>query len=218
MKSIFRKYVYFYLAGTILEAVILCAVVISALQTTSDTAHSIVTAISNSRSILAMFNFITSWADVISGLIVCAFLITLYLNYRTYRYNRALIRIHNWARRTAALLDEYEQRDLRLQKMPLQRHNAIRNLVNRLTEPCRFILTDARTLGGEIESRTKKVVYALFTIDDKIEQNDDSVFEDLMTIPYGLTTVISSAQDAAQNSKYAYLLSREMEGDTEPES
>jgi len=202
MKSVFGRYFALCLAGIILEAIILITVLIQALQLTNSVARSLFYIINDWEIALSAFRFITHWAEALSAFAVCLILIALFANFRKYRRKHALSQLHTWSRDMVLTLADYRQRATTLENSPLERHEIMRVLMDRLKARYRTALANSQILGGELDVNTKRAVQAIFTIDNKVERLDDSVFNDLSTLQHDLSEVMIAAFESLQSEKH----------------
>ena len=200
MKSIFGKYLFLCFIGIIIEVIVLIVVLIQTFRLTNDLAVSIFDFINNQAIILDVFNFIVNWAVTLSFIAVGLILVAFFINFKKYRRNRALNRVHDWAKNAILLLADYRQRDSGLQDSPLARNEGTRVLTDALKAHGRTILANAHSLGGELDTKTKKAVHTLFDIDEKLEKNDESAYEDLRTLQHDLADVMMATFEYLQNS------------------
>jgi len=214
MKSALGKYLYLCLAGIILEAIVLIAVIIQTYRPISGLLQTIYDGLAGSAAVLVVFNFLTDWAEIFSGVIVCIILVVLYIYYREYRRSRALFRLYSWAKNASRLLEGFNQGNSGLQDVPLQQYDRAKALVDTLTGHCRGILADARTLGNELDTTARKAIYTLFTIEDKVEQHDDTAFEDMQTLIDNLSDVVTATVNSAKQTDNTDILSQESRMDT----
>lgn len=206
MRWVFGKYLALFLAGIIIQVIVIITVLIKTFGYTNDLARWLFDIINNWTVSLYIFRFIADWAAVLSALAVCLVFLTLLADFRKYRRNRSLGRLHNWAKNAVLTLAEYRWGDSGLQDSPLGRYEEIRTLVDRLKANCRAVLADAQVLGGELDANTQEAVSILFTVDEKVEKQDASAFEDLRTLRHNLADIMISAFESLQNERDTRLL------------
>jgi hypothetical protein len=192
MKSVFGRYLYLCYIGIALEAFTLIIVLIDTFKYTNGIAESAFNTISGSKIVLNIFNFIVDWAIVFSLVSVLFILIALFLNYKKYRRNRALAKIHDWAKNSILLLADYRQRDSSLQDSPEARHEGIKVLTEALNTHGRTTLADGQIVGGELNTKIIKAMDTLSAINDKVSRQDESSYSDLRTLQHNMADVMMS--------------------------
>ena len=206
VRSAFGKYLALFLTGIIIQVIVIITVLIKAFGYTNGLARWLFDIINNWTVSLYMFRFIADWAAALSAFAVCLVFMALLADFRKYRRNHALGRLHNWAKNAVLTLAEYRQGDSGLQDSPLERYEEIKTLVDKLKANCRAALADAQVLGGELDANTEKAVSILFTVDEKVEKQDESAFEDLRTLRHNLADIMISAFESLQNERDTRLL------------
>jgi hypothetical protein len=200
MRSVFGKYLALCFTGIILEAIILIVVLIQTFRFNS-ISHSLFRIIMSWKISLGIFSFIVDWAEILSVLAVCLVLIAFFANFRKYRKSRALSRLHEWAKNAVLTLADYRQEDTSLGDPPLEGYEEIRALMDKLKARCHLVLADAQVLGGELDAVTKRAVHTIFTIDEKVRKQDESVFEDIRPLQHYLAEVMIATFESLQVKK-----------------
>lgn len=205
MRSTIYKYWALYLVGIIVQVIVVITVLIQTFRFTNSLAQALFNIISGWKVALNTFSFIADWAAAFSAFAVCLILIALFADFRKYRRNRALNRLHNWAKNAVLTLADYRKRDPALQNLPLKRYKEIKAIIDNLKANCRSALSDAKLLGGELDDNTKKTVHTLLAVYEKIVKQDDSAFEDLRSLQHNLADVMISTFESLKNARHTWL-------------
>ena len=193
MRQIFGKHTNAFIALFIFQVFIIFVVLIVTFQNSGGPIQSLYQLISKSPGILGMFNTITDFSAVISGFVVCLALGILFYNLRNYQRDRAVIRIHSWARNGVVALAQYRQENADTGDHEAGGFYGVKAVVDKLDENIRMVITDARILGGELNDKTKQTVSILDTIKEKLVTNDDSLYEDLKALQHDMADIMIRA-------------------------
>jgi hypothetical protein len=205
MRLAFSKYLVIFLTGIIIQIVVIVAVLIQTFVPANSLASSVYSIITTWTAALSIFRFITDWAGSLSACAVGLVFVALYADFRKHRRSRALNRLHNWTKKALLALAEYRQRDASPPDSALERYEEISALINKLKVNSRAVLADAQVLGGELDAKTKEAFQTLFAVDEKVAQQDESAFEDLIILRHHLAAVMISAFGSLQHERYTSL-------------
>jgi hypothetical protein len=193
MKEIFGKQVNAFLALLIFQIFIIFVVVVETFQSSGGPVQSLYGLISKSQALAGVFSTITDYSSAISGLVVCAALAILLFNLRKYQRDRAVIRLHNWARNGVVVLAQYRQENTDAVDLHPESFDGVKNILDKMNSGIRVVITDARILGGELSENIHKTIGMLHTIEDKLRNKDDSLFEDLQDLQHDLADIMIRA-------------------------
>jgi hypothetical protein len=184
MKSIFGKRLPYFLALVILEVIVIAIVVI---WTFKGAAYNF---ISKSSAAFHFFNFIADWSLAFSGAIVVAALAIAYISFSRFRRERAVNRLHTWARNGVVLLAQYRKESAAETDSLAERYEEAGLLLDKLMANTKLALADARILRGEINDKALKTVEALHAVREKLASEDDSLFDDLQALQHDFADVM----------------------------
>ncbi len=193
MRQIFGKHTNAFLALFIFQVFIIFVVVIITFQNSGGPIQSLYQLISKNPGLLGTFNTITDFSAAISGFVVCSALAILLFNLRNYQRDRAVIRIHSWARNGVVALAQYRQENVDAADYQAGSFDGVKAVVDKLDENIRMVITDARILGGELNDITKQTVDILDTIKEKLVTNDVSLYEDLKVLQHDMADIMIRA-------------------------
>jgi ABC-type multidrug transport system fused ATPase/permease subunit len=184
MKSMFGKLLPYFLALVIIEVIV---IIILAIWTFQGTIYDF---ISKSSVAFNILGFIADWAEVITGAIVLAALVLVYISFRKFQRGRAINRLHNWARNGVVILAQYRQESAGAADSPAERYEDVGVLLDKLMAKSSPALADARKLRGEIHARTRKTVEELRVVKVKLANEDESLFDDLQALQHDFADVM----------------------------
>jgi hypothetical protein len=190
MRRIFGKLLPLFLVLIIFQLIVLVIVVIWAYQDSSGPLKAAYDFIGKSPVAFDVFNFITDFAEIISGVVVFIALVILIISLRKFQRGRAVNRLHNWARNSVVVLAQYRQANPDDDDSGSDRYEGVRVLVDKLIANSNFALADARALRGEIHDKTRRTVAALHTVREKLASEDDSLFDDLQTLQHDFADIM----------------------------
>jgi hypothetical protein len=190
MKSILGKYFYPCLVGIILEVIIVFVVLVRIYKTTSSMADSIYDFFIGNVILRSLFDFISEWAIILGIIPFVAILLLFLSDIRKGRRKRALNRIHDWAQNAVLILSDYRQRDNSLQESPLIRYEGIKVLLGVLEQHKSTALTEAKVIGGELEAKTQAAIQKVNAIEAKVDQHNESAYNDLQMLQHDLAEVM----------------------------
>ena len=190
MKSLLGKYFYPCLAGIIVEVIILLVVLVRIYRTTSGMADSIYDFFIGNVILRGIFNFISEWAIILGIIPFVAILLLFLYDIRKGKRKRALNRIHDWAQNSVLILSDYRQRDNSLQESPSERYEGIKVLLGVLEQHRTSALTEARVIGGELETKTQAAMRKIKAIEAKVEQHNESAYNDLQTVQHDFAGIM----------------------------
>jgi len=199
MRLVFGRYLFLCIIGILLEVIILVAVLIHTFRSTNDLASSVFDFINNQTIILNIYTFLVDWAVTFSFIAVGLILVAFFINFKKYRHNHALKRIHDWAKNAILILSDFRQRDSNLQASPLARYEGIGILIGTLKVHERTMLSAAQAIGGEIDNKTKKSIHLISAIEEKVEEHNDSAYEDLRELQHDLADLMMSTFEHLQS-------------------
>ena len=190
MKSLLGKYFYPCFAGIIVEVIIVFVVLVRIYRITSGISNSIYNFFVTNAILRGVFDFISEWA-IILGIIPFVAILLLFLNdIRKGRRKRALNMIHDWAQNAVLILSDYRQRDNSLQETPSIRYEGIKVLLGVLEQHSNTALTEAKVIGGELEAKTHAAIQKIQAIEVKVDQQNESAYNDLKTLQHTLAGVM----------------------------
>lgn len=198
MKSILGRYFYPCLAAIIVEIIVVFVVLVNNFRATSSFVRSIYDFFGDNEVLSSIFTFIADWSIVLSIVLLFVIVLMMLFDIRRIRRSRALSRIHDWAQNSVLILADFRQRDESLHNSPLIRQEGIKLLTNALKVHSSAMLTNAKIIGGALESKTQKAVDTFNAIDEKVARNDESAFNDLRTLQHHLADVMTSTFELQQ--------------------
>jgi hypothetical protein len=184
MKVVFGKRLPFFLALIVLQVIVIIIVVIWTFENSSGFIRSIYDVFVKNPTVFDVFNFIADYADIFSGLVVCVALYLLLISLRKYHRDRAVSRLHNWARNGVVVLAQYRQEKPPASSSPLDRSEELRLVLDRLIESSKVALNDAKYLGGEVNDKARLTVEELRIIREKLADEDNSLFDNLQRLQH----------------------------------
>jgi hypothetical protein len=193
MREIFGKQLNAFLALLIFQVFIIFVVVVVTFGTSGGPIQSLYLLISKSPGLAGMFDTITDYSSAISGLVVCAALTILLFNLRKYQRDRAIIRLHNWARNCVVTLAQYRQENVDAAEHNPDSFDGVKNILDKMNSGIRVVITDARILGGELNDKVQKTIGVLGTIENKLGNKDASLFDDLQDLQHDLADIMIRA-------------------------
>ena len=105
---------------------------------------------------------ISDWAIIIGIIPFIVILALLIFNIRNSRRRRALSRIHDWAQNGVLIFSDYRQRDGNLRETQSVRTKGIRVMLDVLKQHSNVALTEAKIVGGELETNTKETIQKFY--------------------------------------------------------
>jgi hypothetical protein len=189
MKAIFGKWLPVFLALLIFQIIVIIIVLIWTFYDVG-VFKSVYDFIAKSPLAFDIFNAITDYAAVISGVIVFVELVITFFSLRKYQRGRAVNRLHNWARNSVVILAQYRQANPDGAGAAGAKYAEAKILVEKLIANSNSALADARTLRGEINDKTGKTVDMLLSVREKLAGEDDSLFDDLQTLQHDFADVM----------------------------
>ena len=180
MKAMFGRRLPYFIALLAFEFIVILIIVVWTFRGNEGFFRSIYDFIARSSVALSIFDFIWNYAEVISGVVVVAALLLLYFSFRQFQRGRAVNRIHSWARNSVVALAQYRQKTAN--DLPSGSYGGARVLIVKLAESSALALDDARILGGEISARARKTVAGLQAVEQKLDAEDPSLFDDLQDL------------------------------------
>ena len=193
MKEIFNKQVNAFLALLIFQILIIFVVVVETFQDLGGPIHSFYKLISKSPGLLGIFQTITDFSAAISGFVVCIALVILLFNLRKYQRDRAIIRLHNWARNGVVVLAQYRQENADTADSQEENFDGVKAILDKMNANLRLVIADARILGGELNEKIKKAIGVLQVMEVKLVNNDKSLFADLQDLQHDLADIMIRA-------------------------
>ena len=185
MKAVFGKRLPYFLALIGIQIIVILIVVTWTFEDTNGFIGSIYDTFVDSPPIFNALNFIADYADIFSGLVVCVALYLLLASLRKYHHERAVNRLHNWARNGVVVLAQYRQGKTGGGEVLMDRYEELRLMLDKLLESSKVALGDARYLGGGINERTRQTVEELRIIRGKLADEDTSLFDNLQELQHG---------------------------------
>jgi|GEM_PF-2419837 len=193
MRQIFGKHIYAFLALLIFQIFIIFVVLVVTFQSSGGPFQSIYLSVSGNSGLLGIFNTITDFAAAISGFVVCTALVVLLLNLRKYQRDRAVIRVHSWARNGVVVLAQYRQDNADVSNYQDGSFDGVKVVVDKLHDNINVVVSDARILGGDLNSKTKETIAILDKIEGKLLTDDDSLHEDLKVLQHDMADIMIRA-------------------------
>jgi len=183
MKSMFGKWLPYFLALVIIEVIVVIISVLWSLQGVYDF-------ISKSPAAFHILDFMAHWASAISGVIVLAALALLFISFKKFQRRRAVNRLHNWARNAVVILAQYRQQSAGEADSLEERYENVKVLLEKLMVKASVTLADARNFRGEIYDRTRETIGELRTVEAKLASKDESLFDDLQNLQHNFADVM----------------------------
>lgn len=193
MREIFGKQVNAFLALLIFQILVIFVVVVETFGNSGGPIQSLYRLIGKSPGLAGMFETITDYSSAISGLVVCAALLILLFNLRKYQRDRAIIRLHNWARNGVVVLAQYRQENADALEHNPGNFDGVKNILDKMNSGIRVVISDARILGGELGEKIQKAIGVLGTVEEKLGNRDNSLFEDLQDLQHDLADIMIRA-------------------------
>jgi hypothetical protein len=184
MKAMFGKRLPYLLALVILEVIVIVIVVIWAFK---GAAYDF---ISKSSAAFNIFGFIADWSMAFSGAIVLAALVIAFISFNKFRRDRAVNRLHTWARNGVVILAQYRKESTGPTDSSAERFEEVVVLLDKLMTNAALALADARHLSGEINDKTVKTVEELRAVREKLAGEDGSLFDDLEALQHDFADVM----------------------------
>jgi len=184
MKAVFGKRLPYFLALIGVQIIVILIVVTWTFEDSVGFIGSIYNAFVDSTAIFNILNFIADYADVVSGLVVCVALYLLLVSLRKYHRDRAVNRLHNWARNGVVVLAQYRQGNPGEEDGPSDRSEELRLIMDRLLVTSKTALSDAGYLGGNVNDKTRQTVEELRIIRGKLADEDTSLFDNLQELQH----------------------------------
>jgi hypothetical protein len=198
MKSLLGKYFYPCLISIIIEIIVVFVVLIEFYSISNGLADSIHSLFIGNEILRSIFVFVSDWAIILAILPFIVILSMFITDIRKARRRRALNRIHDWAQNTVLILSDYRQRDSSLQKSPLVRYEGIKMLMGILKQHSGHIIIEAKTVNSTLESRTQEVIRKYDILGEKIDNHDESVYNDLKVLQHDLAGIMMSTFELLQ--------------------
>lgn len=190
MKSMFGKLLPYFLALVIIEVIVIIILVIWIFKDTSGFFASVYDFISKSPAAFNILDFIADWAEAISGVIILAALVLVFISFRKFQRGRAINRLHNWARNGVVILAQYRQESTGDADSPTELYEEVKVLLDKLMAKSSPALADAGNLRGEINIKTRETVNELRAIKVKLANEDESLFDDLQALQHDFADVM----------------------------
>jgi hypothetical protein len=184
VKAMFGKRLPYLLALISLEVIVIVIVVI---WTFKGAAYDL---ISKSAAAYNIFSFIADWSLAFSGAIVLAALAIAFVSFNKFRHDRAVNRLHIWARNGVVILAQYRKESADRVDSPAERYEEVIALLNKLMANAALALADAHHLSGEINDKTVKTVEELRAVREKLASDDMSLFDDLEILQHDFADVM----------------------------
>jgi hypothetical protein len=184
MKAIFGKRLPYILALVIFEIIVVVIVVI---WTFRGAAYDF---LSKNSAAFKFFGFIADWSLAFSGAIVLVALVIAFISFDKFRRDRAVNRLHIWARNGVVVLAQYRKESAGQTDSPAERYEEVTSLLDKLMTNASLALADARLLRGEINEKTVKTVEELRAVKEKLVGEDGSLFDDLETLQHDFADVM----------------------------
>jgi hypothetical protein len=192
MREIFNKHTNAFLALLVFQILIIIVVLVVTFHDSGPFGF-FYRIVSKSPGLLGTFNTITDFSAAISGFVVCTALVILLLNVRRHQRDRAIIRLHNWARNGVVLLAQYRQENAEAVEHQSGGFDGVKDLVDKLNNNANTVMTDARILSGELKGRIGMTIGMLHDIEMKLVKNDKSLFEDLQGLQHDMADIMIRA-------------------------
>jgi hypothetical protein len=174
----------YFLALIVVQVFIIIIVAIWIFGDSGGFMHSIYNLFVKSPAVFGVFNFIADYADIFSGLVVCAALYLLLVSLRKYHRDRAVNRLHNWARNGVVVLAQYREHKPNPGNPSLDRFEELRLVLDKLLDSSKVALGDAGYIGGEANDKTKVTVEELRIIREKLADEDSSLVDNLQELQH----------------------------------
>jgi len=190
VRVVFGKRLPYFLALIVVQIFVIIVIVIWTFEESSGFIHSIFNLFVKSPAVFGVFNFIADFADIFSGLVVCVALYLLFVSLRKYHRDRAISRLHNWARNGVVVLAQYRQQKPGAGRAPLDRFEELRLVLDRLLDSSKVALGDARYIGGEVNDKTRLTVEELRILREKLANEDNSLLDNLQEIQHSFADMM----------------------------
>jgi len=188
MKAMFGRRLPYFIALLTFEFIVILIIVVWTFRGSEGFFRSIYEFFAGNAVVLSVFDFIWNYAELISGVVVLAALLLLYISFRKFQRGRAVNRIHSWARNSVVALAQYRQKTAN--DMPAAGYGSARVLIGKLADSSKLALDDARIMGGEINARVRKTVERLRAVEQKLDAEDASLFDDLQDLQQDFADVM----------------------------
>lgn len=198
MKSLLGRYFYPCLISIIVEIIVVFVVLVEFFSISNGLADSVHGFFIGNVILRSIFVFISDWAIILAVLPFFAILSLFISDVRKARRRHALNRVHDWAQNTVLILSDYRQRDSGLQESPTVRYEGIKVLLGVLKQHRSTILSEARIIGGALESRTREVFSKYDILGEKISNHNESAYNDLKILQHDLAGVMMSTFELLQ--------------------
>ena len=196
MKSMFGKRFPYFIALLAFELFVILIIIVWTFRGNEGFFRSIYDFIAGSRVALNIFDFIWDYAEAISGVIVMAALLLLFFSFKKFQRDRAVNRLHAWARNGVVVLAQYRQQAA--DDSPAYRFGEVKVLIDKLVESSKPVVDDARVLGGEINTRARKTVAGLLSVQQKLAAEDASLYDDLQDLQHDFADVMILAFESVK--------------------
>jgi hypothetical protein len=190
MRAMFGKRLPYFIALLVIEVIVIVIIVIWTFKDTSGAFRSAYDFIGKSSVFFNIFNFIWDYAEVISGIVVLAALVIVFISFKKWQRERAVNRLHAWARNGVVLLAQYRKETADDDDSPAEWYQEVQVLLKKLLADSDLALADARILRGEINTKTVRTVDVLRIVEAKLAKEDESLFEDLPDLQHDFADVM----------------------------
>lgn len=169
LRSLFGKYWTLYLAGVTVIVIVAATVLVQIFRSTNSPAQWFFTFISKWTVTSGAYDFVVEWAEALSITAAISVAVATIMRIREIRRERALVRIHNWARDAVVKLTRPSNGKSVTKKVAdwKQRMRIIRAKSG-------GALTDARAFGNGLEPKINKAVKTLSEFEDCLFDNTES--------------------------------------------
>jgi len=196
MKAMFGKRFPYFIALLAFEFIIILIIIVWTFRGTEGFFRSIYDLIAQSSVALSIFEFIWDYAEAISGVVVLAALVLLFLSFKRFQRGRAVDRLHSWARNGVVALAQYRQQTIG--DSSAARYWDVKVLVDKLVAGSKPALEDAGVLGGEINTKARKTIAGLAAVQLKVAAEDPSLFDDLQDLQHEFADVMILAFESVK--------------------
>jgi hypothetical protein len=190
MRAMFGKRLPYFIALLVIEVIVIVIIVIWTFKDTSGAFRSAYDFIGKNSVFFNIFNFIWDYAEVISGIVVLAALVIVFISFKKWQRERAVNRLHAWARNGVVLLAQYRKETADDDDSPAEWYQEVQVLLKKLLADSDLALADARILRGEINTKTVRTVDVLRIVEAKLAKEDESLFEDLPDLQHDFADVM----------------------------
>jgi hypothetical protein len=190
MRAMFGKRLPYFIALLVIEVIVIVIIVIWTFKDISGAFRSAYDFIGKSSVFFNIFNFIWDYAEVISGIVVLAALVIVFISFKKWQRERAVNRLHAWARNGVVLLAQYRKETADDDDSPAEWYQEVQVLLKKLLADSDLALADARILRGEINTKTVRTVDVLRIVEAKLAKEDESLFEDLPDLQHDFADVM----------------------------